>query len=355
MRTILFKGNASTKKFELYNHRGVEAEVTPLIITEDAKDCWGKDEIRMGLLLECTSLTVLDGADEETSLEPFEEFNGYSAMYNPILWWRALQFLEAMPVIGEIFDLEIYLGAGRYVPDSHFQRAVGEVREAVGDRNYEAIMSRSVPKEIIDLLIRMADEGQDVSIALHDISDEIDAGTIRWSQELKRIGVKHPDYWRAYKAAKAEIVARYEPYLFSYAAHREAPYSRESEGKCMLMLSIESCIVDCVERNIEQDYGADIAVLLGILKAEVETDDILEDLENRYKKRGRDDDESRQPFTRPTPEQRFQETIAWFTQSFTEKPFSKQPVQGSHEEYEETLQRLYQRWEQMPVVSSLVS
>ncbi len=106
----------------------------------------------------------------------------------------------------------------------------------------------------------------------------------------------------------------------------------------------------CVERDLEQQHGADIAALLGILRAEIETDDILEGLEKRHPDRS----ERHKPFTRPTPDQRFQDTVAWFVQSFKEEPVSGIPIRFSGVQYLETLHNLYQRWYRLPVVYPLV-
>jgi hypothetical protein len=350
MKRVLFKGNVLMKRFDLYNRRGIEVEMVASLIIRDAKGCWGEDEMHMGILLECAPLTVLDSTDGEISLEPFEEFNGHSAMFDPVRWWRALQFLEALPIIkDDLFHFGIYWGIDRD-PDSSFKNHTDELRQAVGSEQYDEIMSRPVPEVILALLIQMADEGYDVHSALLSVSDEIDARTVRWSQELRRVGVKHPDYWRAYAAAKAVIVARYEPYLFAYAEHRKCPYARDPKHKGWGMIQVEWEIVASVERGIEERYGADIAALLGILREEIGTDDILEELEKRHPDRG----EGHKPFTRPTPDQRFQEMVAWFVQSFKEEPVSGNPVRFSEARYLETLHDLYRRWDRLPVVSPLV-
>lgn len=351
MRRVLFKSNPLTKQLDLSDRRGIEAEVVPSLLLRDAKNCWDEDEVQMGILLECTPLAMCSAdGDEESSLSPFEEFNGHGCMLNPVRWWRALQFLEALPIVSDgLLHFDIYWGTDRH-PDSVFKNRVDALRQAVGDEQYDKIMRRPVPQEIITLLIQMADEGQDVHTALYDVSDEIDAGTIRWSQQLRRIGVKHPDYWRAHALAKAEIVVRYELYLFAYAAHRQCPYAHDWKEKGALMLDIEWMIVACVERAIEQQHGADIAALLGILKAEIETDDVLEDLEKRHPDRG----EGREPFTRLSPEEHIQETVTWFVQSFKEEMVSGPPARFSEAQYLETLHDLYRRWDRLPVVRPLV-
>ncbi|MGH2496518.1 MAG: hypothetical protein ACRDIV_17610 [Ktedonobacteraceae bacterium] len=351
MRRTLFPAKTLTK---ILHHLGrqedFEAEITLSIITQDAKNCWDEDEVRMGILLQYSD------PDDGSAREVFNGLN--DSMYDPIRWTRAIWVLEALPVINlTLFNCDLFWGIG-HESSTTFQRVAAKVRQAVGDQAYREIMARPIPMEVIELLIHMADAGHKVDSAIYHVTDEIDAGTIRWSQELKRIGVVHPDYRRAYVAARAEIVSRYEPYLFAYATYREAPYSRESEGKCMIMLAIESIITDCIERGIEQDYGADIAALLSILKAEIETDDVLEDLEaleNRCAKRDRDDTRDREPFTRPRPEERFQQTIPWFLQSFAEEPLSKQPVQRSRDDYQSILERLFQCWKELPVIHPLVS
>jgi len=165
MRRTLFKGTTSTKTFGLYKHERIEAEVMPSLIVREAKNCWDEEEIQMGILLECRPLVVQGGADEEASLEPFEEFNGHSAMLDPVRWWRALQFLEALPIIkDDLFYFGIW-GIDRD-PDSSFRNYTDELRQAVGDQQYDEIMSRPVPEVIITLLIQMADEGLDVDSAL---------------------------------------------------------------------------------------------------------------------------------------------------------------------------------------------
>ena len=348
MRRTLFPSKTLTKTLHRFHRQeDFKAEIALSIITQDAKNCWDEDEVRMGILLQYSD-------PDDGSLR--EEFSGLTdAMFDPIRWTRAMWILEALPVIDDmLFNCDLFWGIG-HETSTIFQRAATRVRQAVGDQAYQEIMTRAIPQEVITLLIRMADEGQKVDSAIYHVTDEIDAHTIRWSQELKRIGVEHPDYRRAYTAARAEIVSRYEPYVFAYAAHREAPYSREGEGKCMLMLTIEYDITACIERGIEQDYGADIVALLSILKAEIETDDILEDLETRGTKRDRASDKDREPFTRPRPEERFQETITWFLQCFAEEPLSQQLIQRSREEYLSTLERLFQRWSELPVLSPLVS
>lgn len=350
MRTILFQGNTVIKQIDLYSHRGILAEVTPFVATKDAEDEDDEDardeaEVQMGLLLQCTPLALLDDAHADASLEPFEVFWGHEAMCNPIFWWRAVQCVEAMPVLKDIDDL--YWGVGRRrEPDGPFQREITNVRNAVGEQNYQKIMQHPLPAEIIDLLIRLVDEGH-WDFHLPDVSKEIEVGTVEWTRELRRIGVKHPDYVRAYATAWATVLDQYRSYLSSYAEYADLPYNQEQGGPCMAMLGIECGIVACVERGVEKEYGPDIACLLSIIWERITDDGILENLEKRYLRH----DTQHPPCVRPTPQERFQETVIWFIERYA--PNKEDPLQR-REHYLNILREVYDRFEQLPVTNPLV-
>src|SRR5579859_2005075 len=226
-RRILFQGTSSVKQIKHYTHPYVEAEVTPIAVIQEGKNVWGEDELLWGLVLQCVPRSVLadarydEGEEQIRALEPFEIDNTFSAWSNPTRWWRALQLLEAMPVLDHRnLGLDLWIATDRPDPEDTFeQRIIEELRSTLAEGyNYEEIMGRPVPLEMIQLTIRLVDEGQDMHGAQCDLTDEIEAGTIRWSQELKRIGVSHPDYRRAVQSALAEVIERYRDHLFSYAA-----------------------------------------------------------------------------------------------------------------------------------------
>jgi len=352
MRRILFQGTTAVKVIHHYSHPKVEAEITPLIVVQDGKDAWGDDELHWGLILQCTPRTLLEEAgDPANALEPFEIDSTFSAWSNPVRWWRALQLLEAMPTLGRRnLGLHLWIATGRPDPDDDFdQNVIEELRSTLGEgHDYEEIMSRPVPMDIIKLTIQLVDEEQDMHGMEYDITDELEAGTIRWSQELKRIGVSHPDYRRAMHAALEIVIARYEAHLFSYAAFRECPYARDSQQKAFRMIGIEYQLYEAIERGIEQTYGQDITAMLSIIHEEITSDDILEELEKQHPH----DWEGREPYARPTPEERFTQVVTWYTEHFFKEAAA---ATLQKDELLETLHRLYDRWEEMPVTHPLVS
>jgi hypothetical protein len=354
MRRILFQGTPTVKVVKHYTHPNVEAEVTPLIVIQDGKDAWEDNELHWGLVLQCTPRSVLadaryeQGENPTNALEPFEVNTTFSAWSNPVRWWRALQLLEAMPVLDHRnLDLGLWIATDRSDKDDTFaQDRIEELCSTfVAGYSYEEIMARPVPMEILQLTVQLVDEGLDMYGVQRDLTDEIEAGTIRWSQELKRIGVSHPDYRRAAQAAQAVVIERYETHLFSYAAFRECPYAHDHNKKGFIMICIERCIYDLIEHGIEQ-YGMDITAMIAILHEEITTDDILETLEKKHPR----DHEGHKPYARPAPEERFSSVLTWMTEQF--------PQAGTlppKDELDTLLHRLYEQWETMPVIQPLVS
>lgn len=351
-RRILFQGTPTVKTVKHYSHLNVEAVVTPLVVLQDGKDAWGEDELCWGLVLQCIPQSVLENARAEEedvvhALEPFEIDNTFSAWSNPVRWWRALQLLEAMPTLNHRnLGLNLWIATGRPDPDDTFdQDSIQELRGTLEKGFvYEEIMARPVPSEILQLTLQLLDEGQDMNV--HDLTDEIEAGTIRWSQELKRRGVDHPDYRRAVRVAQAGVVERYKDHLVSYAAFRDCPYGDDPRQKGYIMVCIERCIYEAIERGIEQKYGMDITATVSILHEEITCDDILEYLEKKHPS----DREGNTPYRRPTPEERFSHVLTWMTERCS---------QGNRvlhtAECDETLHQMYEQWEKMPIILPLVS
>ena len=351
MRQILCTGSQSIKTIEHYRHPKMQAQVTPLLVLEDTTNVWGEPQVSMGILLQCIPLTFLEenNEDEKHSPEPCEIFGKLPCSIDIVRGWRALVLLEAMVCVNDtLFALDIYEATERIeADDSYHQRITQEVRAEFEDPcTYDEIMQHTVPVSILQLVIQMADAKTE-HLDLDSITDEIEMGTIRWSQELKRIGVEHPDHRQAVTAAKARIVTHYSSYLFSYAAYSEHPYAHDHADKSWIMLMIEWRVYDCLERGIEQLYGTDIVVLLAILSAEIECDDVQEELENEHPS----EREGGKPFTRPMPEIVIDDTIAWFFQSFCSDPLS---TTRSQESCRELLVRLHQQWDHLPITHPLV-
>lgn len=353
MRQVLVTGNQSFKIVRHYKHPKMQAYVTPLLVLEDTKNVWGEPEVSMGILLQCIPITLIDENNdaEKQTLEPCETFSGLPNRIDLVRGWRALMLVESMPQIDDrFFFLDIYTATEHDEQMSTYHQEIKqEVRAEFEDpQTYDEIMARTVPMTILQLVIHMADAGTK-ELDLDSITDEIEHGTVRWSQELKRIGVDHPDYRRAMAAAKDQIVARYTRYLFSYAAHSQHPYDQRHELKSFIMLIIEWHLVRSIECGIEYTYGTDIVAMLAILTSEIECDDVHEELE---KKHPTEESEGRHPFTRPTPEHVIDDTITWFFNSFCDDPLS---AIRSQESCKALLQHLYQQWHQLPVTHPLVS
>jgi hypothetical protein len=345
MRRILFQGATSTKIVKHYNHPVVEAEVTPLIVIQDGKDVWEEDELRWGMILQCTPLKVLQERENSASLEPFELDETFSGWSNPVRWWRALQLIECIPTLDHRhIGLDLWIATSRPDPDDSFHRKIiEEIRSTLAEgHDYEEIMRRPVPMNMLELTIQLLNEGLSMHGLQHDLTDEIEAGTIRWSQALKKIEVTHPDYRRAVRAALATVVTRYQDHLVSYAAFREAPYGPDHGNKCFLMLGIEWYIYTAIERGIEVQHGMDITTMIAILSEEITSDNIQEELEKKHPL------ERDEPYVRPTPEERFAQVIAWYTEHFKETKRSK-------EELLQTLHNLHEHWEKLPISQPLVS
>lgn len=353
-RRILFQGTPSVKTVNHYSHLSVDAVVTPLVVIQDGKDAWEDDELHWGLVLQCVPQSVLEDAreeeeDVESALEPFEIDTTFSAWSNPVRWWRALQLLEAMPVLDHRnLELDLWIATGRPDPDDTFDHSlIQELRDTFAEGfTYEEIMARPVPLEITQLTLQLLDEGLEMHHVRYDLTDEIEAGTIRWSQELKRRGVIHPDYRKAVQAARDVVVERYKDHLFSYAAFRECSYENDSKQKAFIIVGIERCIYNAIERGIERDYGMDITALVSILHEEITCDDILEHLEKKHPR----DREGYEPYRRTTPEERFSRVIAWMTERC-----SKDGTVLLLAELDETLHQLFEQWETRPISQPLVS
>ncbi len=351
MRQLLYTGNQSRKLVRQYGQPKMIADVTPHLILEDTKNVWGEPEISMGILLQCVPLPVLEDNDtgEEHALEPREVFSGLPGVIDLVRGWRVLLLLEAMPCVDEhFFFLDIYTATDRDQRMSvHHQQIREEVRGEFEDPGtFDEIMTRTVPLSILEHIVRLSDAGMK-SIMLDSITDEIEHGTVRWSQELKRIGVDHPEYRRAMLAAKERIVAHYGDYLFSYATYSKHPYALDHEQKSFIMLMIEWHLVECIERGIEATYGSGVAAMLAILTAEIECDDAQEKVENEHPSEW----EEGRPCTRPTPTQVIDDTLTWF---FTCLCSDSRSDAQWREPCKELLHRLSQQWDHLPITHPVV-
>ena len=346
MRQFLYTGTQSRKIVRQYGQPKMMADVTPHLILEDTKNVWGEPEVSMGILLHHVPLTRLGG---NGSLEPYEFFDGLPGIIDLVRGWRALALLEALPCVDDhFFFLDMHIATDRDPKMSTYHQQIrDEIRNEFEDPSiFDEIMARPVPLSLLQHVIQLSDAGVQ-EVILRSITDEIECGTVRWSQELKRIGVEHPDYRRAIRAAKDRIVAQYTDYLFSYATYSKHPYAHNHEEKSFIMLVIEWHLVKCIERGIENTYGISVAAMLAILTAEIECDDAQEKVESEHPSEW----EGGKPFTRPTPLQAIDDILTWFFTCLRSDSRSEVP---QRESCKELLQQLLRKWNQLPITHPVV-
>jgi hypothetical protein len=367
MRRVLFQGSPIKKTYIAPGMSSAMLEMTPQLILQQTEEA--EEELLMGFLFHCRPLSLSAEIQRtETSIlpEPYEQDILLPDRMDPVRWWRALQLFEAIPVVNEnILPLDLllanlFLATRRHEPGSYVQMVTARALNALApDQSYDEIMSRPVPIEIINLLVQLAEEGYELSSALYCVSDEIATGTVCWSRELERIGVKHPDWWQARHAARAGMSERYAPYLASYAAWRGYSYQPGIDQKKSIELHvIEQYLYEVVERGIEQQNGEGITVMLAIAREEIETDDLLELLEKQHPKQAATEKSQQiilQLILRPEPQQRMQEIVAWFVEHHMQEASTLDEVGNRQRDYLERLKQLYEQWEQPPIVHPLVS
>jgi hypothetical protein len=352
MRDIIWQGDPLVKEIQHWKLSPMRAEVTTLVVLRDGQDSQGQPRQLMGLVLQGRPLELLparnkEEATEHDSLAPFE-IDETGVMLDPVRWWRAAQLLAVLPQIDHRCDFDLFIAAGRPAPDADFdQRLVGEVRAALPPGVYEEIMARPVPLSILEWIVKHSDAGLDLHQALWQITKEIDAGTVRWSQTLKRIGVEHPEYRRAVKDAARQLTLRYGLSLCSYATFQEHPYDLHNHRqKAWIMLCVENALYGCIERGIERDYGQAITILVAVLVAEIESDQTME----RLAAENLDSDYYQYQLRFHVPrEERFAQMQRWCSTQGRGTPNI-----GVWEDTLPLLRRLCDAWDHLPIVCPLV-
>lgn len=319
MRATLFQGKPFVAVLQDFQACGpFQACVTPSLRAEIPV---GGEEASLSLVLQYQEPGTILVREVATSSRLFGD--------NLLRWIRALWFLEALPAIDVALFHHLYSGSRQWldgnvmlpVPSAH------RLREAVGDDQYQAILRRPFPPSALDLLIQFAERGWLNLGDRHlrwELSDEIAAGTLAWNKDLDRIGVKHPTYWRIFRAASREALAAYQPYLAAYAPFAElvlpAPW-------------LEEHLISCLERGIPQAYGPEVACLLAFLQDALGQDAPCQQL--------------------ITQNRRIEEHIEWLLRSFVQEPITGQPLKEAWQ-YQKLMQELLPRWKQLPVTHPLV-
>lgn len=324
----------------------ITTEVSLAIVLIVGVNEWDESQTQMGILLQ-----YRDPQDNTAR----EAFNGHDWQANLLVWIRALWFLSEIPIIDySLFSCALYFLA----EPSDYVGVESELEDflaLIGATRYQELRQQT-PFELasvcqcLALLARFPE-----SSVLHELSDEVRAGSIRWSQELRAAGVKHPDYWDTLYQAKVEIVGRYQAYMRSYTAFSRLPYDNEYGDSCYLTVIVEWEIAYCVERGIEQEYGPAIAFLMALLRARIKSDETH--LQLQEKSRARISPEEWTKYwacarTPPSREDRFDQAITWFLAC-------AQALQPDHlvlpfESYQGLLWELYNNYHQLQIHFPLV-
>jgi hypothetical protein len=323
-----------------YRHK-VRANVHMSVVPQEGEDAFGDLEMKTGVLFSVVPLVLLEENDEckEDWHEPFEVFDGHAGMHEPIVWWRALKALVLVESIDACWIHDFYW-AMLYHDRGTFHFSIDRVCEYIGEEAYQHIMQASVPEYVLDSAEQMIAKGFDLYLSF--LSDEVKAGTLRWSQRLKNMGVKHPDYWNAWKKAFDVIVEQYYDTLKNYAMSIDHGYTHNHDQKSFLMIGVECALVGAVDRGIDREYGGDVAVLFAIIFTQLGHDQVQEELEEKYQGRL---SEWRKPFVRPPVEQRYKEAMAWGRRHFG-------IAMGSR--YSDLLHELYVSYDELPILHPLV-
>lgn len=329
------------KDVDFFYHHKVRAQVRMSVVSQEGEDVFGDREMKTGVLFSVMPLALLEESDErkEDWREPFEVFDGHAGTEQPVVWWRALQALALAESIDACWIHDFYW-AMLYRDRGTFHFSIDRVCEYIGEEAYQHIMQARVPEYVLDIVEQMNAKGFDLYLSF--LSDEVKAGTLRWSQRLKNMGVKHPDYWDAWKKAFDAIVDRYYDAFKNYADSIEHSYTHDDDQKSFLMRGVEHALVGAVERGIDVRYGGDVALLFAIIFTQLAHDQVQEDLEQKYQGRLSKNHTS---FACISVEQRFENATAWGMNYF-----------GWHtaEEYGDLLHRLYRDYGNFPIVRPLV-
>ncbi len=298
---------------------------------------WGHDKrmlIQPGVATTDWEMGILVWLFEEDNPEqPVEtRFWGLVVPHDLLTCWRGMLILQEVKNLGKGDLCNAYYAGQRELHESD-KHGVDEIIAKIGRDTYDAIMARPIPDEVIDLIIKLTDEGNHV--ALYPITEEVKAGTLQWRDDFVRIGVKHPQQVADREAAEKRVIGRYDSYLADYAKSHGYP------RKCMIMWNIEGVIVDAIEKGVEAQHGQDIVLGVAIARAHgymaaftvfdgfADEEDIKRSVSDCVR-----------------------QAAKWLTSQFGTGWLVKRPKR-SQQEYESFIQLLNNVWEKMPVVCPL--
>jgi hypothetical protein len=257
---------------------------------------------------------------------------GLSSPQDLLTCWRGMLILQEIKTL-EKSDLSNAYYAGQRNPNENEKHRVVKIAAKIGQDVYDEIKAHPVPDEVVNLIIKLTDEGK--PLALWPITDEVRAGTLKWCEDFVRIGVKHPNQIDNREVMEKRVIARYESHLQDYA--KTLGCSRDS----LMMGCIESGIIDAVEKGVESTQGQDLVLGIAIAQARGGSAAFASFLGF-----GCDDNFIKQEVQRGT-----EEAARWLINRFT-KGWNRKPIR-SESEYKVAISLLDDNWQNMPITHPL--
>lgn len=312
--TILFLGKISQKQVHAW---GISRPmfVKPAVVST---------ELEMGVLV-----YIYETIDAEKPVAA--RFWGLVVPHDLITCWRAMLILEKVQYLDNADLCDSYYAAMRHPHESDSHRVSAMIGK-IGLDSFKSIMNQSIPEEVVKLFVQLLDAGD--QLALWPLTEEIQAGTLPWSDELARIGVKHSDQVEKRNQAERVVIATYETHFSAYAKAHDFP------RRCLIMAAMEGSLIEAVEKGLAADYGPDIAFGIAALRAHLVTNQMVAIL-------------GFEPQVDRHMEDVLKDTSLWLSGHFkTGRWLIKKPLRNPVE-YTNLLGKLYQTWEKLPLTHVL--
>lgn len=256
--------------------------------------------------------------------------------HNLIACWRGMLILQEVGSFNEGDLCNAYYAGQRNTHDSNKHR-IDEITAKIGKSTYDAIMARPIPNDVVELIIKIADEGE--PIALWPITEEVEAGTLKWRKKFAQIGVKHPKEVADREAAEKQVIKRYDSHLIHYAKRHKHP------RECMIMWNIETAIAGAVEKGVEDQHGEDVVLGIAIVRAHGGTAAFAAMVVDH-------DDEGRS--IKRAVKEAVSTATKWLVSRFRTGGFVKIPKRPRRE-YKNIIEQLDADWENMPTIHPLIA
>ncbi len=186
---------------------------------------------------------------------------GMTHSIDVVALWRAIQIIEEdrFEVLNEAALKDAYALGLRHPHPFEVASSINPFEAKQGKACRERMLTRYIPEEIIELALALGHDP--VSIGLHTLTNEVAAGTIKWSDELAQAGVKNPADIAAERKRAQAIVAEYEPLLASFAR-----FNGSSRG-AVVMGAVEDQLVLVITQDLLPTYSKRMQVALATVFA----------------------------------------------------------------------------------------